>query len=109
MIDEIELELLAEHCATRLGTSNDITKEFIKQSLINVKLFDKKQTDYGPRNISGFGLFGVVVRMNDKFERLKTFFTAKKGFENESLEDTFRDISNYSNIAQLIHKDKWPK
>jgi hypothetical protein len=95
-----------------LDCKNDITKEFLKQAITNAVLFDKKQTDYGPRNISGFGLFGVVVRMNDKFERLKTYYNpanTKGKMENESLEDTFRDISNYANIALLIHKDLWPK
>jgi len=71
---------------------------------------DQKQQDYGPRNISGFGTFGVVVRMNDKFERLKSLFNKgrRRRAVNESIIDTFRDISNYATIALMIETNQWP-
>ena len=93
----------------KLELSNPVTKEFLRVCLENAKLFDKKQTDYGPRNISGFGAFGVVVRMNDKFERLKTLMGRKRRRpQNESIMDSLRDISNYANIAILLETNKWP-
>ena len=73
-------------------------------------LLDKKNQDYGPRNVSGFGPFGIVVRMNDKFERLKTLFAKgrKRKAVNENVLDTFSDISNYGIIAELLEKNEWP-
>ena len=48
-------------------------------------------------NLRGFGSFGVVVRIGDKFKRLKHFY--KQGVlavENEKIEDTMKDLINYS-------------
>lgn len=90
-------------------SNNCVTKEFLRVCLENAKLFDRKQTDYGPRNISGFGTFGVIVRMNDKFERLKTLMSKKRRKpQNESVMDSLRDISNYANIAILLETNHWP-
>ncbi len=84
-------------------------KEFVKYALANCLLFERKQLDYGPRNISGFGTFGIIVRANDKFERLKHLFTKRnKRVKNETVEDTLRDIGNYAIIAQILERGEWP-
>lgn len=81
----------------------------------NVKLIDRKQQDYGPGNISQFGLVGVIIRMNDKIERLKNIFFERDGtprkevtVSNESIEDTLRDISNYGTIGYMVRTNQWP-
>ena len=85
-------------------------REFLKVALANAQLMDRKQRDYGPRNISGFGMFGVVVRMNDKFERIKNLFNnRRKKATNEGIRDSLRDISNYANIAIMLDEGSWPK
>lgn len=95
--------------AQRMGVVTPAGRSFLEQALQNAKLFDNKQQDYGPKNISGFGTFGVVVRMNDKFERLKTLFNKKRRKAvNESVLDTFQDISNYAIIATLFETKRWP-
>ncbi len=78
--------------------------------LENALLLDKKQQDYGPGNISAFGTFGCIVRMNDKLERLKTLFNSgrRKRAVNESILDSFRDFSNYADIAHLVETKQWP-
>lgn len=92
-----------------LRLKNPVSREFIQVAIQNIELFDRKQSDYGPRNISGFGTLGVIVRMNDKFERLKNLYGKKRRRPvNESIRDTFRDISNYANIALLFESGKWP-
>lgn len=84
-------------------------KEFLSIALENTLLMDKKQLDYGSGNISGYGTFGVVVRMNDKFERIKNLFNnRRKRAANESIMDSFRDISNYGIIAVMLETGKWP-
>lgn len=92
-----------------LGLKTQAGKEFLKIALENAILMDKKQQDYGSKNISGFGVFGVVVRMNDKFERIKNLFgNRRKRAVNESIRDSFRDISNYAIIALMLESGKWP-
>lgn len=93
----------------QLGLETAAGRQFLTFALENVLLMDKKQIDYGSRNISGFGTFGVVVRMNDKFERIKNLFNNKrKAAVNESIRDSFRDISNYAIIALMLDTGKWP-
>lgn len=93
-----------------LGIKTPAGVEFVRHSLANALLFDRKHEDYGPRNVSGFGTFGVIVRMNDKFERLKHIFGQgrKKRTMNESIKDSLRDIHNYSNIALMVDSGRWP-
>ena len=87
----------------------DAGKEFLRIALENVVLMDRKQRDYGSRNISGYGMFGVVVRMSDKFERIKHLFSNKRRkATNESIRDSLRDISNYAIIALMLDSGKWP-
>jgi hypothetical protein len=85
-------------------------QEFLRLALANAILMDRKQQDYGPGNIAAFGTFGVTVRMNDKMERLKTLFNKgrRKRAINESIIDTFRDISNYAIIALMLELERWP-
>lgn len=81
----------------------------LRYMLEQVQLLDAKQQDYGSTNISGFGQFGVVVRMNDKFERIKHMFVKKRRkAENEPMRDSFRDIANYAVIALMLDMGEWP-
>lgn len=93
----------------QLNIETSAGKIFLRNALENVCLMDGKQKDYGSKNISSFGMFGVVVRMNDKFERVKNLFNSKrKRAVNESIIDSFRDISNYAIIAKMLHDKEWP-
>lgn len=106
-----EAELLA-HTAVKLGLQNAVSHDYLRIAFENARLFDRKQSDYGPRNVSGFGTFGIIVRMTDKFERLKTLFgdgKKRRRPKNESIHDSLRDICNYSIIALLVEKGLWPK
>lgn len=81
----------------------------LRIALDNVLLLDRKQLDYGSKNISAFGVFGVLVRLSDKIERLKHLMGQKrKKPQNESIRDSLQDISNYGMIAEMILTNKWP-
>jgi hypothetical protein len=72
----------------------------------------KKHKDYGPKNISGSpggALNGLRVRMHDKLARLNNLYESGATPENESLEDTFIDLLNYSVIGLLVLRDQWDK
>ena len=73
------------------------------------QLMIRKQRDYGHKNISDFGEFGVLVRANDKLARLKNMITPH-GDEvayNESIEDSWADLANYAIIALMIRCGVW--
>ncbi len=73
-----------------------------------VDLLCRKQNDYGPANISSMGYAGLLVRMNDKMERLKHLMLSGKEPDNEAVDDTLDDISNYALIWQMGKRGEWP-
>ena len=99
-----------QHLCEALELKTVAGREALRIALENIKLLDNKQLDYGSRNISGFATFGVVVRMNDKFERIKSLFNTgrRRRAINESILDSFKDISNYAIIAEMLETGKWP-
>ena len=77
----------------------------------NRSLLLKKHEDYGPDNISkapGGPLNGLRVRIWDKIARINHLIDNGATPENESLEDSFRDLANYASIAVLVLQKKWP-
>ena len=79
-----------------------------------IKLFAKKQHDYGPGNISMGGnkelsLLALAIRMNDKVQRLLNILHNNNGKTavEETLKDTFQDLSIYGIIAQIVYDEKW--
>lgn len=76
------------------------------------ELMVRKQLDYGPRNISdspGGAMNGLLVRMNDKMQRLINLYYHSDGDpKNESLEDTFMDMANYGVIGLMVLRGRWP-
>lgn len=75
------------------------------------ELLVQKQIDYGPYNIAtapGGPLNGLLVRMHDKMERLKhLIYITNDTPKNESIEDSFIDLLNYSAIALMVLRGKW--
>lgn len=72
----------------------------------------QKHNDYGPTNISqspGGPLNGIVVRIWDKFARIRNLFQTQVVVQNEPLEDSFKDMANYSVIAILVQRGLWPE
>jgi len=96
------------------------TTEFKKIQQEQYELFCRKQLDYGPENISlgkdtevienrKLSLLGIWFRSNDKIQRILNLIQSNRNPENESLEDSWVDLSNYSIISMLIARSKWGK
>ena len=84
----------------------DAIYENLKFILVN------KHNDYGPGNINnayGGPMNGLLVRIGDKFERIKNLSKEGKASNYEPLEDSFRDLANYCVIALLVMEGKWDK
>ena len=99
-----------------------MTQEFKKIQREQYDLFLHKQHDYGPGNISvgtqlqteaevKLSLQGLFFRMNDKIQRIKTLLLngGKQAVKNETLEDSYLDISNYGIMAVIVARGKWGK
>lgn len=78
------------------------------------RLLAAKQHDYGHKNIDKFGLKGIVVRLNDKYERLTNLEFTNRFFGDggvivprvrESLVDTLTDIVGYCVIGLMVLDD----
>ena len=101
------IELVAEYVTENLMLKNEVSRDFVEHVLKLAKLFDSKMSDYGAGNISAFGELGVLVRVNDKIERLKNLQYKGTLPENESVDDSWNDISVYGVIAILLREGKW--
>lgn len=93
-----------------LGISTQAGREALSYALRDVLLLDRKQQDYGPRNISDFGVTGVLIRINDKVSRLKNLHGKgrRRKAQNESVRDSYQDLTNYGIIARMLLDGKWP-
>ena len=77
-----------------------------------MSLLLSKHRDYGPRNIAdapGGAINGLRVRMHDNLASINKLVDSKNEPEHESLEDSFKDMSNYAIIGMLLLRDKWDK
>lgn len=84
------------------------------------ELFASKMLDYGKGNIAvgtdlqtaeetKLALTGIFFRMNDKVQRIKNLVALSETAQvtSESVEDTYKDLSIYGVIAQIVARDKW--
>lgn len=69
------------------------------------ELLIKKQRDYGKGNITEFGEYGVLLRANDKFSRLKNLIINKKDAQNEPKTESWTDVAGYAVIALMLNRD----
>lgn len=78
----------------------------------DLELLIRKGHDYSGdddclRNFRDFGWFGILVRLSDKFSRLKNL--AKNNdprVGDESFLDTLRDIRNYAYLFQVVYEEE---
>jgi hypothetical protein len=99
----------------------EMTKEFKRIMREQYETFCKKQSNYGPDNISlgkdltneddkKLSQMGLFFRMNDKIQRIKQLVVlGNKDNVNEAITDTYQDLSVYAIITQLVKNGKWGK
>ena len=98
----------------------ETTQEFRRLQMEQYRVFCEKQMDYGPGNISvgtnleteeevKMSLTGLWFRMNDKIQRMKTLLMSNQDANNEPLEDSFLDVSNYGIMSTIVSNKKWGK
>jgi len=83
----------------RVKQMNDVQNEALE-------LFKKKNADYGD-SFATYGPIGVIVRMQDKINRLVSVSKKNVSFvKDESLRDTLIDLHNYSAMAIMLMDEK---
>ncbi len=98
----------------------ETAKEFKRLQEQQYEVFCEKQMDYGPTNISvgtnletddeiKLSLTGLWFRMNDKIQRMKNLLMNNQKANNEPLEDSFLDVSNYGIMSTIVNNKKWGK
>ncbi len=98
----------------------EIAQEYKRISSEQYELFASKMLDYGKGNISvgsnldtpeevKLSLTGLWFRMNDKMNRLKNLVLLNQApnVTTESTTDTYKDMSIYGVIAQIVQNGKW--
>jgi hypothetical protein len=82
------------------------------------ELFARKHLDYGMHNVTAgtnldtadeveFAMTGLWYRISDKINRWKNMIISGRKAQNETIIDTFQDITNYGIIAQLVKRGMW--
>jgi len=119
--NSVDLNELVRRCEEKHPVT---CKRFKELQVEDYKLFCKKQLDYGSDNVTQgedistedgnlWSLININGRCVEKVMRLKNLLRAqaKEGREpnNESIDDSFQDLSNYSLIARLIKEEVWSK
>jgi hypothetical protein len=100
---------IADYVCNQLKIETYQAREAMKVALENVVLLDKKNQDYGPFNICGnpHPQMGVAFRAGDKTQRLLNLFLSDDAPNNEGIEDSWQDLSNYGIIGSLLNRNKW--
>jgi hypothetical protein len=101
-----------EESLSRFPTQFEEDVRIVYDELMSILL--KKHKDYGPKNIAdapGGALNGLRVRIHDKTARINNLYDNIRDMapENESFEDSFKDLANYAIIALLVLRGKWDK
>jgi hypothetical protein len=104
-------EILKEEYPTIYRAYQEIVDE-------QFELFARKHLDYGMHNVSAgtnlenadeveFAMTGLWYRLSDKINRWKNMIISGRKAQNETLIDTFQDVTNYGIIAQLVKRGLW--
>ena len=100
-IEEALIEQIFFHiaCLSMRGYSLNAEKTHGNSAAIIYDTVLGKQKMYGHGNIARFEIPGIVIRLNDKLERLKNLRKWDGAVLFEPMKDTWLDICGYSVIA----------
>ena len=103
-----DLFAIAARVVKAAGLISD-SQPLVVCALFNLTVMDRKNRDYGSNNVSEYGAMGVLVRMRDKYHRAVRLQDTGgvSAVMDESLFDTWGDMSNYSHIGQAIALGIW--
>jgi hypothetical protein len=73
-----------------------------------IDLLAAKRQSYGSQNLTMFGGLGIVVRANDKLQRLGQMYQQGeiRNADGDSMEDAWRDLIGYGVLGLIHHLDE---
>lgn len=86
-------------------SEQEITIKQACEELANTLIM--KNRDYGKGNIAEFGELGILVRLSDKYNRLKNLIDNDGTAAFEPIEDSWKDMAGYSVIGWLTSQGRW--
>jgi hypothetical protein len=68
------------------------------------EMLKKKHHDYGSANLEKHGVYGVLVRLDDKLARIENLSKKDEDakVEDEKIRDTFADVAGYSIMTMIM-------
>lgn len=92
--------------------SNDLDSKLPEDKFSKIcdklhSIYLAKNHDYGDsfdQSLKEFGIVAALVRMNDKFNRLKSL-SNKEAEVNESIDDTLLDLANYCIMTYMYRNE----
>ena len=108
-MEQEKFDKLIELVGKQLEVNNDFSRKFIREALDSIVRFDIKHTEKGLGEFGKFGPFGVVVKMDEKYqELLENYKNGNSGkFPKEILEKDWEDLAIYALMGLLIEKGEW--
>jgi hypothetical protein len=110
------MQVLTESRGLRLDEQPEAIQKFYHDAhdvyMELLEVLTTKQIDYSADNINnayGGPANGLMVRMGDKWERLKNLISTGAAPQHESVEDTLGDLANYCVIFLMLNRNAWPK
>ena len=93
-------------------TRQDLICRILECMVKDMEIIKAKNADYSSEedaldNFRDFGAMGIVVRIGDKYKRLKTF--AKAGsyaVKGEGFLDSIRDLRIYGYLAEVVFNEE---
>ncbi|NHI48065.1 DUF1599 domain-containing protein [Clostridium botulinum] len=73
------------------------------------EIYKHKNHDYGDsfgETYKKLGIISAVTRITDKVNRLQSLCTKEQKVKDESIEDTLRDLANYSIMTLIEMKEE---
>jgi hypothetical protein len=100
---EEQMFCIASYAMHGYASSSEIHTRRAVTEIFNTLI--AKQKMYGHGNIARFGMPGILIRLNDKMERLKNLQHYEGPVLFEPIKDTWLDIVGYSVIAVMWNRD----
>ena len=108
-IEKFSIESLLNQIVPNKELHTTDVENFTKECTDMIKLYAKKNHDYGDSFNKGMDAIGLpysVGRMFDKMNRIMTLMKVKAEIDDESIVDTIRDLACYSVMTVCYIKNE---
>lgn len=115
---------LADFLWDVIGCTQTQSKQFIRDVLDGIALFDFKQKRYGPKNVADGGELGMSHRISEKAKRLENMLTLthvdqtisepvvhkvqELTCDEETRRETWQDMGVIGFMGVSLHDRSWP-